>query len=160
MVVPEKSSPPYMFGDLLALARLSWVREMGSRLEQLGYSGYRRSDAAVLRLLWREPLSVGGLGSLLGISRQAARKLVAALEQRGYARTERDAGDARRLNVLLTPRGEAYAGAITTVIDALNSALARRVEPAQLAAADAVLRAALGSESERARAAALVQPPR
>jgi hypothetical protein len=46
------------------------------------------------------------------------------------------------------------------VIDTLNSALASRVEPAQLAAADAVLRAAIGSERERARAAALVDPPR
>ena len=62
--------------------------------------------------------------------------------------------------MLLTPRGEAYARSITSVIETLNGALARRVEPAQLAAADAVLRAALGSERERARAAALVQPPR
>lgn len=160
MAMPEKSSPPYMFGDLLALARRSWVREMEKRLERLGYGDYRRSDAAVLRLLWREPLAVGGLGSLLGISRQAARKLVAALEQRGYACTERDVADARRLNVVLTPRGEAYARSITAVIDALNSALAHRVEPAQLAAADAVLRAAIVDERERARAGALVDPPR
>jgi DNA-binding MarR family transcriptional regulator len=160
MAVPEKSSSTYLFGDLLALARRSWVREMETRLERLGYGDYRRSDAAVLRLLWREPLAVGGLGSRLGISRQAARKLVATLEQRGYARAERDVADARRLNVVLTTRGEAYARSITAVIEALNSALASRVEPAQLAAADAVLRAAIGSERERARAAALVDPPR
>jgi DNA-binding MarR family transcriptional regulator len=133
---------------------------MEKRLERLGYDDYRRSDAAVLRLLWREPLSVGSLGSRLGVSRQAARKLVAALEQRGYARTERAAADARRLNVLLTPRGEAYAMSITAVIETLNSALASRVEPAQLAAADAVLRASIVDSGERARAAALVDPPR
>ena len=104
MAVSEKSSATYLFGDLLALARRSWVREMGSRLEQLGYRDYRRSDAAVLRLLWREPLAVGGLGSRLGISRQAARKLVATLEQRGYASAERDAADARRLTSC-SPRG-------------------------------------------------------
>jgi DNA-binding MarR family transcriptional regulator len=158
--VSEKSSATYLFGDLLALARRSWVRQMESRLEQLGYRDYRRSDAAVLRLLWREPLAVGGLGSRLGISRQAARKLVATLEQRGYASAERDGADARRLNVVLTPRGEAYARSISAVIEELNNALVSRVEPAQLAAADAVLRAAIVDQRERTRAAALVDPPR
>jgi hypothetical protein len=34
MAVPEKSSSTYLFGDLLALARRSWVREMETRLER------------------------------------------------------------------------------------------------------------------------------
>jgi DNA-binding MarR family transcriptional regulator len=86
--VPEKSSPPYLFGDLLALARQGWVSHMALCLEGHGYTDYRRSDAGVLRLLSRDPVTVGMLGAALGITRQAARKLANGLERRGYARTE------------------------------------------------------------------------
>jgi DNA-binding MarR family transcriptional regulator len=40
---------------------------------------------------------------MLGMTRQAARKVADGLEQRDYVRTERDAHDFRRHNVLLTP---------------------------------------------------------
>ena len=150
--VREKSTTPYLFGDLLALARLSWVRQMAARLERLGHPDYRRSDAAVLRLLRRGPLPVGRLGSVLGVSRQAARKVVDGLERRGYAGTERDARDSRRLNVVLTPRGEAYARAVVDVIEAINHELTERVDPVQLAAAEEVLWAAIGGETEGRKA--------
>src|ERR1022692_4159125 len=60
-----------------------------------------------------------------------------------YARTERDPADSRKLNIVLTARGEAYAQAIVGVIDELNLELSQRVDPTQLAAADAILRAAI-----------------
>jgi DNA-binding MarR family transcriptional regulator len=145
--VTEKSSTPYLFGDLLALARQSWVTQMASRLEERGYRDYRRSDAAAMRLLRRRGLSIGQLGAALGITRQAARKLTDGLERRGYVRTEHDRGDSRRLNILLTNDGEAYARAVVDVIHALNHELAERVDLDQLAAADAVLRAALDDEA-------------
>jgi hypothetical protein len=50
---------------------------------RLGYAGFRRGDAAVMRVLLREPLPVGRLGVGLGVTRQAARKIADALEQRG-----------------------------------------------------------------------------
>ena len=88
VAVPRVStSPPYLFGDLLALARQSWVRQMASRLDQRGYSGYRRSDAAVMRFLTRDAAPIGQLGSVLGVSRQAARKIADGLVQRRYAAT-------------------------------------------------------------------------
>jgi DNA-binding MarR family transcriptional regulator len=109
--VAQTSSHPYLFGDLLALARLSWVRQMADRLGQLGYADYRRSDAIALRMLSRGPVAVGRLGSELGVTRQAARKVIDGLEQRDYVRTERDAHDSRVLNVILTPVGVGYARA-------------------------------------------------
>jgi DNA-binding MarR family transcriptional regulator len=149
---------PYRFGDLLALARQSWVRRMGAELEDRGFADYRRSDAATLRRLRRAPASVGELGVHLGVTRQAARKVVRGLEERGYASTGADAGDARKLNVILTPAGRAYADAIIAVIDRLNRAVAGRVASDQLAAADAVLRASIEDEGV-ARRAAYVSPP-
>jgi DNA-binding MarR family transcriptional regulator len=132
---------------------------MAGRLAQLGYPDYRRSDAAALRLLRRGPVPVGRLGAELGVTRQAARKLAAGLEQRDYARTECDAHDSRVLNVTLTPAGTAYAQAITEVIRALNREFRERVDPAQLAAADAVRRAVISADSVLSTAASKIRSP-
>jgi DNA-binding MarR family transcriptional regulator len=157
--VRSSSSTPYLFGDLLALARRSWVRTMAQRLHELGHADYRRSDAAVLRLIARRPLAAGELGAVLGVTRQAARKLVAGLEQRGYARLESDPRDSRRRTVVLTTTGEAYAAAIVATLEAMNRELGERVDRAALIAADAVLRASLADDDARRRAGALVAPP-
>jgi DNA-binding MarR family transcriptional regulator len=154
-----ESTPAYRFGDLVALARLSWVGQMTSRLEALGYAGFRRGDAATTRVLLRGPLPVGRLGTALGVTRQAARKIADALEQRGYATTERDSRDTRQLNVTLTPVGRDYARAVIVVTEQLNQEVAGRVSPAQLATADTVLRAALFDDSARERASQLPPPP-
>ena len=112
---------------------------MAARLRAQGYADYLRSDALVLRCLQRGPLSIGQLAAVLEVSRQAARKVVDGLEDRGYARSERDADDARRLNIALTSDGTAYALAVVGVVRSLNRELERRVDPDQLDAARAVL---------------------
>lgn len=157
--MPAESNPTYRFSDLVALARLSWINEVTSRLEELGHAGFRRGDSATMRALSRGPLPVGRLGDGLGVSRQAARKIADALEQRGYVTTERDSRDTRQLNVTLTPAGRDYARAVIAVSDELNREIAGRVSPAQLAAADAVLRAAMFDDTTRERASHL-PPPR
>lgn len=154
--MPSRDS--YRFGDLLALARQSWVRRLAAELEGAGYPDYRRSDALVMRLLAREPLPVGRLGEALGVTRQAARKVAAALEARGHATVERDAGDARQLNVTLTARGREYAAAIVSVIERLDAELATAVSTDQLTAADAVLRTGLWDEHARALARRIPPP--
>ena len=153
------STPAYRFGDLVGLVRQSWVGQMASRLERLGYADYRRSDAGTLRTLWGGQLPVGQLGAALGVTRQAARKMVDGLEERGYVTTQRDSRDTRQLNVTLTPVGRGYALAVIAVTEELNREVAGRVSPAQLAAADAVLRAALFDDSARHRASQLPRPP-
>jgi DNA-binding MarR family transcriptional regulator len=152
------SSRIYPFGDLLALARQSWLGAMAGGLAARGYAEYRRTDAATVRLLWRGPVSIGQLGTALGVTRQAARKVADGLEQRGFASTERDEHDARQLNVVLTPAGRDYAIAVITVIAELNHEVAKRTDPAQLAAADAVLRAVLFDDSTASRAERLPKP--
>ena len=152
------STKPYRFGDLLALARRSWVEQLAAGLAAAGYRDYRRSDAAVVRLLQRAPMSVGRLGDALGVTRQAARKLVTGLEQRGFVAVRRNEQDARQLNVVLTANGETYARAVVAVINKLNRRIARRTTPEQLAAADTVLRAILADEHTRTLAAYLDPP--
>ena len=72
--------------------------------------------------------------------------------------SEREPGQ-RQLNVTLTQLGRDYARAITAVIEELNREVAGRVGPAELAAADTVLRAALFDDSTRQRATRLPPPP-
>ena len=138
----------YRFGDLLALARRSWVRRMADELDRRGYPGYRVADAASMRMLLQGPLSIGSLGRTLGITRQAARKVAGQLHQRGYATTPSDPGDARKVVVVLTDEGRAYARAIVEVIASLNRTLVERVSRYQLAAADAVMRAVMADDDE------------
>lgn len=151
---------PYLFGDLLALARLHWIRAMAAGLAERGYPDYRATDAVLVRLLRRRgSATITRIGDRLGITRQAARKLVDGLERRGYAAEERDPSDSRSINVRLTPAGEAYAAAVVAVLEHLNRELAVRVDAADLAAADAVLRATLVTEEARASAARIARPP-
>ena len=158
--MPRKSTSPYRFGDLLALARQSWITQMAGGLAEKGYGDYRRSDAAVVRMLQRGPVSIGRFGAALGITRQAARKVADGLERRGYATLARDETDARQVNVALTSDGEAYADAVRSVIEKLNRAVMKKVRPADLAVADAVLRAVLADDHTRHQAEFLGTPPR
>lgn len=148
----------YRFGDLLALARRSWVLAMERELAAFGYLDYRVTDAASLRSLRRGPLNVGRLASVLGVSRQAARKVARGLEARGLATAEPDAEDARKVNVVLTEEGSAYADAIAEVIDRLNHGLVGSVSSAALRAADDVLRAAITEPGLRRVAARIPRP--
>jgi DNA-binding MarR family transcriptional regulator len=143
---------------MLALARQSWLNQMASRLATIGYPDYRRSDSAVIRMLRRGPASIGELGSLLGVTRQAGRKVADGLRQRGFATTDRDPHDSRQVNVSLTPAGHEYAGAIAGVIEELNLEVAARVDRSDLAAADRVLRAAMFDQSAQFRAGHLPRP--
>jgi DNA-binding MarR family transcriptional regulator len=96
---------------------------------------------------------------VLGVTRQAARKVADGLQQRGYVTTGRNPRDARQVDITLTPAGRDYAWAIAVVIAELNAEVAKRTDPARLAAADAVLRAVLFDESARQRAGRLPRPP-
>jgi DNA-binding MarR family transcriptional regulator len=150
---------PYRFGDLLALARQSWVRQVTEQVELAGFSGYRRTDSWLLRLLRREAMPIGQIGIAMGVTRQAARKFADGLAERGYATLRADPADARRTLVELTPAGLAYADAVQSAQDSLNDAVRHRVSAPELAAADAVLRAVFPGQAARTRIAAAVPPP-
>jgi DNA-binding MarR family transcriptional regulator len=153
------ASPPYRFGNLLALARLSWIEQIRERMREAGFPDYRRTDAGILAFLLQQPLAIGQLGEALRISRQAARQLADGLVERGYATFGSDDADARRTLVVLTPRGKAYGRAIWTAQDALNETVRNRVSEADLAAADAVLRAVFPDDNARERVAERLPPP-
>ena len=156
----RKSTGDYRFGDLLALARQSWITQMADGLTARGYPDYRRSDAASVRQLQRGA----------DVDRPARRRPGRVPPGRPQGRrrpgrpglrrrTARDGTDTRQVNVTLTPAGQGYAKAVTKVIEQLNRELTRRVDPADLAAADAVLRAVLADERAQRVAEFLGRPP-
>jgi len=87
----------------------------------------------LMRRLRAGPAALVDLARLLGVSRQAIRKFVASLEERGYVTVERDTADGRRCLVTLTPAGEAYARAVRDVARALNHDVARQIDEGALA---------------------------
>jgi DNA-binding MarR family transcriptional regulator len=153
------ANPPYRFGNLLAVARRSWIEQVRDRMQEAGFPGYRRTDAGVFALLLRQPLAIGQLGEALGISRQAARQLADGLVERGYASFGTDPDDARRTLVVLTASGTVYGRAIWLAQDALNETLRDRVSQADLAAADSVLRAVFPDDKTRQSIAERLPPP-
>jgi DNA-binding MarR family transcriptional regulator len=153
------ANPPYRFGNLLAVARRSWIEQIAAHMQEAGFPGYRRTDAGILALLLRQPLAIGQLGEALRISRQAARQLADGLAERGYASFGTDQADARRTLVVLTPSGRAYGRAIWTAQDALNETVRSRVSEADLAAADAVLRAVFPDDQARRQVDERLPPP-
>ena len=115
-----------LFGDVLALARERWVREMArSTSARVASPDYRRSDAFALRFLAYRPACAWRVHLPFGGSRQAARKMVTGLIERGYASLEIDATDARRRCVHLTTEGRDYAKAVIETVDEINRELER-----------------------------------
>jgi DNA-binding MarR family transcriptional regulator len=158
-VVVETATPRgYRFGDLLALSRRSWVDQLERAVSAAGFPGYRRTDSVLVRLLRRGPCPLGRLTQPLGVSRQAARKAVAGLVERGFVELGADPQDGRRIVARLSAPGEAYAEAVDSAAWAIEGALRRAVTAEQVVAADAVLRAVF-PDVERGRLAFLVPPP-
>jgi DNA-binding MarR family transcriptional regulator len=149
---------PRPFGDLLALARLSWIRQVRAHVEAAGFTGYRRSDSGVLRMLAQRPWAIGQLGEALGITRQAARQLADGMVERGYATFGTDPADARRTLVSLTPSGVRYARAVQDAQDVLNDTVRSRASAADLAAASRVLRAVFPGDQAREPDAVAPEP--
>ncbi|MGH9105480.1 MAG: MarR family winged helix-turn-helix transcriptional regulator [Acidimicrobiales bacterium] len=158
-MAPRESTAPYRLGDILALARASWVHQMARSLAALGYDDYRRSDTAVMRMLMSGPVPITRLGVVQGVTRQAARKAVASLEQRGYAVLERDESDSRQRNAVLTDAGRLYASAVVSVVHDLNYQATAGLTTNELVALDSALRAIIGEAAPWAGVARQVPPP-
>ena len=90
-------------------------------------------------MLHRGSRALGEFAGTLGGSRQATRKVVTGLVERGYATLESDPRDARRRHVILTAVGHAYADAVLDTVHALNADVTEKVSADDLAGAVSVL---------------------
>jgi DNA-binding MarR family transcriptional regulator len=90
---------------LLLLGFRTLIDELHSRLAAVGHPDARPMHGFVCQAVGPEGASAVEVGQRLGVSKQAAGKLIATLEQAGYVTREPDADDARRKLVRLSTRG-------------------------------------------------------
>ena len=96
-------------GANLALLLLGGFRSLAqAATEQLaarGFEDFRPAHDFAMRAIAAGAENASELGRRVSVSKQAAAKTVALLEQRGYVGRDLDAQDGRRKRLQLTPRG-------------------------------------------------------
>jgi DNA-binding MarR family transcriptional regulator len=96
-------------GATLALLLLSGFRQLAgdatAELSRRGFPGITSANEFAMRAIASGAGNASDLGRRLGLSKQAAAKTIAVLEQRGYVARIDDPKDARRMLVSVTPRG-------------------------------------------------------
>jgi DNA-binding MarR family transcriptional regulator len=90
---------------LFAMATRYLIAELHGRLAERGWPGIRPSWGFALLAIRDGPMTSGGLAELLGVTKQAASKVVDAITAEGYVRREASSGDGRSKQLVLTPRG-------------------------------------------------------
>jgi DNA-binding MarR family transcriptional regulator len=90
---------------LLAMAFRSLIDDLHSRLAERGYDDVRPAFGFVLLEASRERSTIGDMARLMGNTKQAASKLVASVQERGYVSLNASTDDARAKVLKLTNRG-------------------------------------------------------
>ena len=101
------SEPPVPLARLLAMAYRLLVDGLHERLPERGWTDVRPAFGFVLLALRAGPSSLRELPAVLGTSKQAVSKLVAAMVAAGYVEQAVDPTDARAKQVQLSDRGQA-----------------------------------------------------
>jgi DNA-binding MarR family transcriptional regulator len=89
------------------------------------------------------------LGRRMAVSKQAAAKTIAVLQERGYVARDVDPADARRKRLEVTPRGFELLREAETIFDDLRDRWARRIGAARLTELEAQLAELVGAEPVR-----------
>ena len=116
------------------------VDEVVAELERQGHPGVTATHAFALQAIEAGAQSASTLARQLGVSRQAAAKSIAALEELGYLDRHDDAVDARRKMLVVTARGREMIAIGATAFDDLRRRLAKNVGRATLESFESVLK--------------------
>jgi DNA-binding MarR family transcriptional regulator len=128
--MPDEAVP---LTRLFAMATRYLIDEMHTRLADRGWPAIGSAFGFVLLAARAQPVRTGAVAGLLGVTKQAASKLVDSMEAEGYVR-RRPADDDRRAKVLeLTARGNRLLGDVEAIYAELETEWAevlgrRRVE--------------------------------
>lgn len=122
-------------GADLALLLLGGFRQLatsaGVELMRRGYPELRPSQEFAMRTIADGANNASELGRRLSISKQAAAKVVALLEERGYVARIDDVADSRRKLLIVTPMGHEVMRQGEAIFEDLRAAWARKIgEPA------------------------------
>ncbi|MGC5168050.1 MarR family winged helix-turn-helix transcriptional regulator [Luteimicrobium sp. DT211] len=135
-------------GADLALLLLGGFRSLvdaaHDELAARGYDDVRSVHDFAMRAIVSGADSTSELGRRLSVSKQAAAKTVAVLQERGYVTREPDPGDARRKHLRVTPLGSEVLREGEAVFDDLRRQWARQIGRAELETLEKHLAALVG----------------
>jgi DNA-binding MarR family transcriptional regulator len=132
-------------GRLLAMALSATIEELHQRLEQQGWGQVRPLWGFVLLSLRDRPRSIGAVGELLGISKQAAAKVSDGLCAAGLVQRGVDPADRRVSALRLTEHGERFLADVESAYDAIEAGWAREIGRERLAELRSALAAILAA---------------
>jgi len=93
---------------LLAMSYRQLIDRLHERLADEGYTDVRPTFGYVLLAVRDGPTTGADIALLLGVTKQAASKLVDAMEQGGYVRRQTHGDDARAKEIAITARGRRF----------------------------------------------------
>lgn len=103
--VKRAPASPIPLARLLALAYQQLIDELHLRLSAAGYDDVRPTFGYVLLALREQPTTGADIALLLGITKQAASKIIDAMEHGEYVRRQRHDDDARSKTIAITAKG-------------------------------------------------------
>ncbi|TBN57626.1 MarR family transcriptional regulator [Glaciihabitans arcticus] len=140
-------------GADLALLMLSGFRTMADRatveLANRGYEDVRTVHDFALSAIMTGADSASELGRRMAVSKQAAAKTIAALEERGYVSREPDDSDRRRVRIQVTARGLAMRAEGEAIFDEMRAQWETQVGVKALADLETTLRQLVGDAAIR-----------
>jgi DNA-binding MarR family transcriptional regulator len=139
-------------GPALRTAWVGYQRRLDAEMDAAGFPDRRFPDGRVLRMCERtDGVTASQIGRALGITRQGAGKIVAALKDRGYVTLTTSPDDAREKVVILTPRAHEYLAAQRSATRRIERSLRNQLGPETFDSLAALLEALGGEDQPRMR---------
>jgi DNA-binding MarR family transcriptional regulator len=126
--------PGFELPLLLAGAFRELIDNLHAELDKHGHGEARPVHGFALQAVGPDGATVSELGRRLGISKQAAAKTAAGLEEIGYITRRPSDRDARAVVLMRTPRGEEMLDLSAAIFEQLHQNWVRRLGPARVAA--------------------------
>ena len=126
----------------------SMVDDVVAELDRRGHRGVRPAHEFALRAIEAGADTASELGRRLSVSKQAAAKTIAALQELGYVDREVDPNDARRKRVRVTPRGYEMIAIGGALFDDVRERWAAQIGVRQLSALEAHLGQLVGLQPD------------
>lgn len=132
-------------GRLLAMALSDVVEELHECLERRGWGRTRPLWGFVLLAVRDEPRSISDIGVLLGVTKQAAGKVVDGLTAGGLVQRGPSATDRRATMIRLTKRGTTFLTDVEAIYTEIESRWADAIGDCRLTALKITLADALSA---------------
>lgn len=130
---------PWELPLLLAGAFRAIIDDLHQQLAAAGHPQARPLHGFALQAVGPDGATLSELGRRLGVSKQAAAKTVAGLEQVGYVRRVPHPSDQRAVLIERSPAGEEMLGLSAQIFGRIRTELAQQIGAARLSQLEATL---------------------